>query len=190
MRPSRFVRLALGVMAVILSLGSGAAWAGSVVADFDGDGVDDLVRVAPQSARVITVQSSATHRLIQLRLSGSIRALAAADVDHDGSLDLVARTGTHRLRVWLNNGHGAFHESRAAKPPKHRFTALPSFGTLKGSAANRDASDVSAGGVALPSRSAWLDAVPDGAHTSLADAALAVHARALERFGPRPPPSI
>jgi hypothetical protein len=187
---SRLIRLAIAVTAVTLWLWPGAASAGIISADFDGDGVDDVVRVSPQSPRVLTILSSASHRQVQLRIPGALRALVAADVDHDGNLDLVVGTGTRHLRVWFNNGHGAFHESHVSKRKKHRFTSLPSLCRLRTAPRVRDVSDVAAGYLALAVRTAALDSIPDRADAGRPDAAPGLRTRSLERFGPRPPPSV
>src|ERR1700674_5504499 len=75
--------------------------------DFDGDGRQD----------VALVQDGADGSHVSVRLSGSSGALSleatvvgliAADIDHDGDLDLVTVAPTGQVIAWLNDGRGRF----------------------------------------------------------------------------------
>jgi hypothetical protein len=81
--------------------------------DFDGDGRQDLA----------LVQDGADGLHVSVRLSGSSGALSleasvvgliAADIDHDGDLDLVAVAPTGQVIAWLNDGRGRFTAQEAS----------------------------------------------------------------------------
>ena len=100
----------------------------AIAADFNGDGVLDSVVLPrpPETNIVIHVSGSAPQIL---KLSGRIISVLAADVDHDGDLDLSALSERRGLHVWLNRaGHGRF-----AALKKHR--APRGFGLLRGAQA-------------------------------------------------------
>src|ERR1700722_6670990 len=70
--------------------------------DFDGDGRQDLA----------LVQDGADGLHVSVRLSGSsggllleatVVGLIAADIDHDGDLDLIAVAPTGQVIAWLND---------------------------------------------------------------------------------------
>lgn len=89
----------------------------SITADFDGDGVPDAVvlPLPPETNIVIQLSDSAPQ---VLKLSGRIISVVAADVDHDGNLDLGALSDRH-LRVWLNKtGHGRFSALKKHRAPR------------------------------------------------------------------------
>ena len=108
------------LVAAVLCLCADIAQA-SIMADFNGDGVLDRVVLPhpPETNIVIQVSGSAPQ---VLKLSGRIISIVAADVDHDGDLDLSALSERRGVLVWLNKaGHGRF-----AALKKHR--ALRGFG--------------------------------------------------------------
>jgi hypothetical protein len=81
--------------------------------DFDGDGRQDLA----------LVQEGADGSHVSVRLSGSSSALSleatvvgliAADIDHDGDLDLVTVAPTGQVIAWLNDGRGRFTVQEAS----------------------------------------------------------------------------
>jgi hypothetical protein len=75
--------------------------------DFDGDGRPD----------VAVIQKGTDDSYVHVRLSGSpdaalleakVISVVAADIDHDGDLDLVAMAPSGTLMVWLNDGRGRY----------------------------------------------------------------------------------
>jgi hypothetical protein len=60
------------------------------------------------------VDSSALQVLATIAPSAHIVAAIEVDVDHDGDLDLVARTTDEVFTMWLNEGHGHFVKYRPA----------------------------------------------------------------------------
>jgi hypothetical protein len=82
--------------------------------DFDGDGRQDLA----------LVQDGVDGSHVSVRLSGSSSALSldasvvgliAADIDHDGDLDLVTVAPTGQVIAWLNDGRGRFTVQEASR---------------------------------------------------------------------------
>jgi hypothetical protein len=83
--------------------------------DFDGDGRQDLA----------LVQDGADGLHVSVKLSGSsggllleatVVGLIAADIDHDGDLDLIAVAPTGQVIAWLNDGLGRFTVQEASHP--------------------------------------------------------------------------
>ena len=100
----------------------------AIAADFNGDGVLDSVVLPRPPATNIVIQLSGSAPQI-LKLSVPIISIVAADIDHDGNLDLSALTERRGLHVWLNKaGHGRF-----APLKKHR--APQGLGVSRGSQA-------------------------------------------------------
>jgi hypothetical protein len=86
--------------------------------DFDGDGVpDQIVLPSPPETNIIVRLS--TRRAQVLKLSGRVLSVVAADVDHDGDLDLSALSERRGVLVWLNQG-GPGRFSRLKKKPAPR----------------------------------------------------------------------
>lgn len=88
----------------------------SIAADFNGDGVlDEVVLPRPPETNIVIHISGSTPQI--LKFSGRVISVVAADVDHDGDLDLSALSDRRGLLVWLNKaGHGRF----TALKKKHR----------------------------------------------------------------------
>jgi hypothetical protein len=104
------------MLAAVLCLAARPARA-SITADFNGDGVLDRVDLPrfPVTNIVIHLSGSAPQ---VLKRSGRIISIVAADLDHDGHIDLSALSERRGLHVWLNKaGHGRF-----AALKKHRVT--------------------------------------------------------------------
>jgi hypothetical protein len=110
------------MLAAVLCLAARPARA-SITADFNGDGVLDTVDPPrfPETNIVIHLSGSAPQVLKKLKkMSGRIISIVAADVDHDGHIDLSLSALSERrgLRVWLNKaGHRRFVALK-----KHRAT--------------------------------------------------------------------
>jgi hypothetical protein len=107
----------VAAFAAVLCLCADAAHA-SIRADFNGDGVLDAVFLPrpPETGIVIQISGSAPQ---VLKLSGRVIAVVAADVDHDGNLDLSALSERRGLLVWLNKaGHGRFAALKKHRAPR------------------------------------------------------------------------
>ena len=90
----------------------------SIAADFNGDGVlDAVVLPRPPETNIVIQVSGAAPQI--LKLSGRIIAIVAADIDHDGTLDLSALSERRGLHVWLNKaGHGRFAPLKKHRAPR------------------------------------------------------------------------
>src|ERR1700704_4560393 len=100
----------------------------SIAADFNGDGVLDSVVLPRPPATNIVIQLSGSAPQI-LKLSVRIISVVAADIDHDGYLDLSVLTERRGLHVWLNKaGHGRFAALKKHRGPR-------GFGVSRGSQA-------------------------------------------------------
>src|ERR1700682_5063226 len=124
---TRYPQLALGVL-VMLVLG-GTLWAAVARApgftpfvpqalpqgapgDFDGDGRPDEA----------LIQDGVDGFHVSVRLSGSpgavlldadVVGVIAADIDHDGDVDLVTAAPTGQVVNWINDGRGRFTRQQA-----------------------------------------------------------------------------
>lgn len=95
------------------------------VADLDGDKKPDgavLLGLAGLHGRSRTIQVHFSDRPnLELSLESVEQALTltAWDIDDDGDTDLVIEDSfTHKpLHVWINEGHGDFHEARVSDFP-------------------------------------------------------------------------
>jgi hypothetical protein len=90
----------------------------SIAADFNGDGVlDAVVLPHPPETNIVIHLSGSTPQI--LKLSGRVISIVAADVDHDGDLDLSALSDRRGLHVWLNKaGHGRFAALKKHRAPR------------------------------------------------------------------------
>ena len=112
----RIVTLAAS-LAAALCLSANPAHA-ALAADFNGDGVlDAVVLPHPPETNIIVRLSGAAPQI--LKLSGRIISVVAADIDHDGTLDLSALSEHRGLHVWLNKaGHGRFAALKKHRAPR------------------------------------------------------------------------
>lgn len=78
-----------------------------VAADIDGDCDDDLVIVTDAAAPTIWRRDGPAFSALGTLGDAAASAVAAADVDHDGAMDLVTGGGAS-LALWRNDGTGAF----------------------------------------------------------------------------------
>jgi hypothetical protein len=90
----------------------------AIAADFNGDGVlDAVVLPRPPETNIIIHLSGSAPQI--LKLSGRIISVVAADIDHDGYLDLSALSEHRGLHVWLNKaGHGWFAALKKHRAPR------------------------------------------------------------------------
>jgi hypothetical protein len=113
-------------------------------ADFDGDNQPDGAVLVdggwgPSQTRFRTIELHFTGRRntdLSFESNETTLAISALDVNRDGATDIVLEQAlTHkRLQVWLNDGHGDFHNGRIEDFPSEatatgdRHFDLPSQG--------------------------------------------------------------
>lgn len=104
-----------------------APGAGAITAilavDFDGDCDDDLVLATAGAAPVLWRRDGVTFTDVGPLGGTAIAAVAAADVEHDGDLDLVVGGGA-QIVLWLNDGGGNFARKDGAIVMPGRVSAV------------------------------------------------------------------
>ena len=101
-------------------------------ADFNGDGIADrIVLPRPPETHIVVRLSGGVPQV--LNFHDRVISVVAADVDHDGDLDIGALSERRGVFIWLNKGKGPHGHFKALKP-KHRGGGF-SFNT-HGSAAS------------------------------------------------------
>ncbi len=115
----------------------------AIAVDYDGDGAMDLVTLGSAlgatNAPAIMILANRGKTFVDVTataLTGGSFAttgVAAADVDHDGDVDLVFGAATDPCRIYVNDGHGVFqHGSVDALPSDALAAGVPAFGDLDG----------------------------------------------------------
>jgi len=93
-------------------LTAGASLGDVLTADFNGDGLSDIIYSSYNSSTDVIVllgNGNATFRApITLVVANAGSALAIGDVNNDGRLDVMARDGAFVANVFLGNGNGTF----------------------------------------------------------------------------------
>jgi hypothetical protein len=79
----------------------------AIAADVDGDCDDDLVVATTGEPPVVWIRDDKSFTAGSSLGDVAVAALAAADVDRDGAVDLVTGAGG-TLALWFNDGSGAF----------------------------------------------------------------------------------
>lgn len=95
----------------------------AIAIDVDGDCDDDLVIATADGPPVVWLRTGAAFREGAALGGPAVVALAAADLDRDGDVDLVTGSGAV-LRVWRNDGSGAFTEDPAALSADGRVQSI------------------------------------------------------------------
>src|SRR6187549_2312477 len=185
----RLVLLIWGLCACLLLLPQAAAGSTSVVADFDGDGRNDTVRLDQHRPSVLQVWLSAsgtTHVLVSRR---PLRHVVADDLDGDRRPELIASDSQSRIHVWTPRPKGfrAYHPRQAI--PKE--LSAPSGRSVDGR--NGEPKEAVTGGATGPfSLTRTLPLVPPD-DSSIAGVQQAASARpaspAVQPWSPRPPPA-
>jgi hypothetical protein len=78
-----------------------------IVGDFNGDGVDDLVKIGLETAVYLSAPG-APLTVSNARPPTTTFDGAAGDLDDDGDLDLAFRMSIGGVAVWVNQGDGSF----------------------------------------------------------------------------------
>lgn len=91
----------------------------AIDADFNGDGVLDRIVLPrpPETSIVVRLSGSAPQIL---NTYDRIVSIVAADVNHDGEIDLSALSERRGVFVWLNKGKASNGQLRALKRRHHR----------------------------------------------------------------------
>ena len=116
-----------GKSGALVELPAPAPRAGKVVAvvaaDLDGDCDDDAVIVTDGAAPALWRRDGLDFREVGSLGGQTVAAVAAADVDRDGDLDLVTGGGGS-LVLWRNDGAGTFSTDAAALSANGRVSAV------------------------------------------------------------------
>ena len=100
----------------------------SIAADFNGDGVLDAVVLPRPPETNIVIQLSGSSPQV-LKLTERIFSIVAADIDHDGDLDLGTLSERRGLRFWLNKlnkkGHSRFSVLKRHHGPRGFHLSRP-----------------------------------------------------------------
>ncbi len=111
----------------LVELDAPAPRAGTIVAlvaaDLDGDCDDDVIVATTGAAPALWRRDGVTFTEVGSLGNTAIAAIAAADVDRDGDLDLVTGGGG-TLTLWRNDGGGTFATDAAALAANGRVTAV------------------------------------------------------------------
>lgn len=94
----------------LLAVWPAAARADDLYADLDRDGIRDLIRIHRSG---LLVHLSASGSLHHLKTREAITRVAAADVDRDGRLELVAADRAAALHIWRLGVRGIFKRFHA-----------------------------------------------------------------------------
>lgn len=96
---------------------------GAIAVDIDGDCDDDVVVVSTGEAPTIWRRDGKTFTEVGNLGDAPVAAIAAADIELDGDLDLITGAGT-TLRVWRNDGGGGFTIDDGALLAEGRLTSI------------------------------------------------------------------
>ena len=91
----------------------------AVEADFNGDGlVDRVVLPRPPDTNIVVRLSNGPPQV--LKFYDRIISIVAADINHDGEIDLSALSERRGVFVWLNKGKASHGRLKALKRKHHR----------------------------------------------------------------------
>jgi hypothetical protein len=96
----------------------------SASGDFDADGVADQATLDHEQ---LAIRLSSHRGVVHLKALPQTLTVAAADIDHDGDVDLVSLARHGSLRFWHNEGAGTF-TVRTHGPPE-QVPLAPSVST-------------------------------------------------------------
>src|SRR5262249_17308296 len=98
----RVTRRLVSAVCLFILLGSSVPAAANVRADFDGDGIPDLVTVEAGSSTVIRVSLSSMAPPVFVELRDRPLALIATDINRDGRIDLAGLSRRRGLFLFRN----------------------------------------------------------------------------------------
>ena len=108
----RFVGRAMSVAAAVCLFGSPAEAA--IDADFNGDGViDRVVLPKPPETNIVVRFSHGAPQV--LKFYDRIISIVAADLNHDGEIDIGALSERRGVFIWLNKGKAGHGRLKALK---------------------------------------------------------------------------
>jgi hypothetical protein len=115
---SRLLYWNVGYAALLwLSFATVAAAADRVIADLNGDGRTDHIRIVDADGRRGLVVHFGGGSGILLKTPWRVSRLVAGDVDRDGDVDLLGTTERAELVAWINYGRGRFALAQRRAPP-------------------------------------------------------------------------
>jgi hypothetical protein len=157
--PAVFRRVCLCVWAAVLVAAlPRVAAADDLRADFDRDGVTDVVTLDPASTSLLHVWLSTTQTERELRTSRPVYRMVAVDLDGDGRPELVVSDTHATLHIWRHAGNGRLRQVHPHAAPVQREAR--DGATLHDDPAQSD--------TAIPTRlsSPVLDSLPRTPHTA------------------------
>jgi hypothetical protein len=191
LRSRRHPPLLIACVLAALWPAAGSAHA-SVEADFNGDGVIDVVDVQHvPDERIVVRISGAPPQVLHVR--SRVINIVATDLNHDGSVDITALAEHRGMMVWLNGRRGRFKaatrrvHARALRWSRRAGTAgRPNAGSRDGAQAASDQLQD-----AVPGRGGFNSCpVPPLSHRVVDAVQAPRSAEFLPAHSPRAPPSI
>ncbi|GIW42491.1 MAG: hypothetical protein KatS3mg076_3068 [Candidatus Binatia bacterium] len=88
------------------------------VADFNGDGIDDVAVASSGSNRVTVLISKGDGEFVQataVTIGKGMRGIAAGDFNQDGNMDVIVATGSRNVFLLLGKGDGTLPTSRTVR---------------------------------------------------------------------------